>query len=562
MKKKIFLLLSMIFVLVALALSISATSPIRGKDAPTVDKTYYLVKSAASDIYTTLVSEGKSVVALDDIAVNTDPTSAETIANPFFDQFAPGAHIEFILAEDLLVEYDENKGLLLNTNVTLTITLNGHAFFISSRGRRNGLTLYNDNATVRVIGNSEIAYDEKGVAIVTRPSISNGKIVSKGTTDIYHSGKVFAWIYKGTAYFEKINGFANEEIAFIEGKSNTACASFDGCTITSANFPICSSDHMPSTFYVYNTEIMGNVSFSTLMTGTWFENTHISGNFTMDCWNVSGQVATFKNTKIDGSITTESGRTHLVFIDCTFDISKMKLGSDGGGACYALVYTSVTCENDGSLNVYKNGKGTTPVNDDSKYAQTVIDFYNDPNNKAQGHINVQTVKFEGAKYVSSCVISVSCSFCGMVTESETISSMFESLGYSVPLFGTEFYISVCVLTNQGAISRYTELTGVSIGYGFAVAAKDRLGAGVSPLDENGDVRVLEAGKVLKAELTSYGTAAMDLKVGLNEANLNTELLMTAYIYESFEDGMTISYLQDANSLVENNSFSYVTYYNH
>ena len=182
--------------------------------------------------------------------------------------------------------------------------------------------------------------------------------------------------------------------------------------------------------------------------------------------------------------------------------------------------------------------------------------------KALGHNFEWKHNYDGEKYLSGLNAAYGCTRCDLVEQQVFIGALFNTLGFSVPQFGGELSITVGYAINKNAIAEYESLTGNKISFGCAVAVKDCIGEGVAPLDENGNAIVLSRGRVVVADATSEPNSYMDVKINLTSDHIDTQLLITGYIAEMCGDGLSISYMQSNNMLVEENQFSYVSYNNH
>lgn len=545
MKRKFLLILPVLAIMCCLfALSVSAEGT----------QEYYLVQSGDSEAALSLQAQGKTNI----VEVSSLLASSSSSAGAFFANVNDGDDITFILAEDIVTNSGENQGILINKAITVSIYYNGFCHIVTNGSKCSGIALRNAGAHLKLFGTR--AMDENGSFSdkFVSPTVINGKITQEGNLDARH-GKVYVWVYGGTVYAENMRTSTGQEFVFSDSGA-TGTFEFINCACYSGSYAIGLQGQSQKTVKVENGYYAGFQAF-TVLTGSYIKNATITGSgISMDCWGISNNFWELTNCSIS-KISTSTGRTHFKLIDCEVNPSTFSLGADGGGACYVLVYTTPTCTSDGTLNVYKQGKGATPVNDDSKYAQTVTDFYADPQNKAYGHSYGWEYIFDGAKYLSTCTAQDACASCGDIAESHYIDAMFVSLGYSVPEFGTELAIIVGFAINQNAIEQYEAFTGSKINYGCVVALKDMLGEFNAPLDENGDAVVLEQGTVVKADITDTSNSYMDLKVYLTEAHMDTYLLMAGFIAETKDGALNVSYMQFDNTLVEDNAFEYISYNN-
>ena len=561
MKKLVLFLTVLTFVCFIFAVSAYA-APFGGE----VTDTFYVVASQGSEVANALTAEGKSVVVLAEIYADTRQTSG----NDWIDAFEDGDHIEFIFAENIIESVGDFKGILLNKAITLTVRYNGFVHLITDakRDKENVFVLRNGSANINLLGSSEI-YDENGEVIKNFTYSSTD--LSKNKVQIRHP-KVYCWVHDGGAYVENIRSTTGQELVYVDNDDSSADTDirntyeFVNCSLYSGTDPVGLQGQGAAHKYV---KICGgyysSMTLHTIYSGSYIKDCTV-GKFTMDCWGIPSQMLIFENVTVEGSITTYTGRTHLSFYDCNIDVTKLSLGSDGGGSCYALVYKTAGCEA-GELTVYKNGNGSTPVNgkdvnSDSRYAQTVEDFYADPANVGLGHTYDWAFNYEGARFLSALCATNECIRCGNTIDTVTVGAMFTTLGYSVPEFGSELAITVGFAINKDAIAQNEKLTGSKINYGCVVALKDRLGEFNAPLDANGDAVTLEQGNVLKADITGTDNSYMDLKVYLTEEHKDVSLLMSGFITEANDDAFGVFYMQFGNSLVENNAFEYISYNNH
>lgn len=520
-----------------------------------VTDTFYVVSSQDSEVAVNLKAQGKDVVVLSEIYASTKKDATGT----WLDNFAAGSHVELIFAENIVESINGDWGIVLNKKITLTVRYNGFSHYVTNNGRSNAFVLRHADATIRFIGTHAID-GENGQ--ISHSFNANSANPDSGNLDIYH-GKVYCWIYDGDAYAYNMRTKTGEEFIFTAADDDTSNSKINTITVHSCAVScigIAGDGDMKT--IDFKDSYIARSDFESLCTGSVIDNCVFDNNyFYMDSHGITNQMLVIKNCTLD-SVKTDTGRTHLTLIDCKINFAKFTLGSDGGGAGYALVYTSTTCENDGSLNVYKNGKGATPVNDDSRYADVVTEYYANPQNKALGHNFEWKHNYDGEKYLSGLNAAYRCTRCDLVEQQVFIGALFNTLGFSVPQFGGELSITVGYAINKNAIAEYESLTGNKISFGCAIAVKDCIGEGVAPLDENGNAIVLSRGRVVVADATNEPNSYMDVKINLTSDHIDTQLLITGYIAEMCGDSLSISYMQSNNMLVEENQFSYVSYNNH
>lgn len=564
MRKNILLTLSMLTVLCCLF----ALTAFAQEGDPDVTDTFYVVSSQDSQVALDLKSQGKEVIVLSEVYASTSGNT--TSGSDWIDGFEEGSHIELIFAENIVESVAGNTGILLAKEITLTVRYNGFVHLISNLvGVPNVFVLKHSCSKINLIGTSEI-FDENGLVI--KDFTYNSTDLSKNKVQIRHS-KVYCWVYDGDAYVENIRSTTGQELVYVDTDNSSDDPSvvntyeFVNCALYSSTDPVglLGQNSAPKIIKISG-GYYSSICLNTICTDSYIKNCGIGGRFYMDCWGISNQMLVFENTTLGGSITTATGRTNLSFYDCDFDIAKLSLGNDGGGVGYALVYTSVTCDQDGSLNVYKKGSNSIPVNskdvnNDSRYADTLAAFYANEDNYAKGHTNEVEYSFSGEKYLSAFVAKTACTKCGNVESTKTVDALFACLGVSVPEFGDHYSITLGFKVDNEAVNKYEELTGTALSYGFVAAAEKNLGAKVSPLDEQGNVISLASGKVIKADMTDDKNSYLVLNVTLTSEHADTALLMCSYIIEAKDSSLEVSYAQ-GNSIVRDNNFTYVSYNNH
>lgn len=127
---------------------------------------------------------------------------------------------------------------------------------------------------------------------------------------------------------------------------------------------------------------------------------------------------------------------------------------------------------------------------------------------------------------------------------ESVSPIFECLGYSVPTFTSPCFI-IGYKANFEALSAYENATGTVVNFGILAASKELLGS-CDPLNENGEATTLEKGKVLVAKLNrvhSYFDGAVSNFT--EEAQKDVKIVICAYATVTDKDGNVtrIEYLQ-------------------
>lgn len=573
MKKKIFItILSLIALLFALTITSYAE-----KNVPEVTHTYYLVQSLDSE-----AAQGReNVVAIDSLIGKT----ASDSVSPFFGQFADGSHVEIILLENILVAPPDGSGILINTPITVTIKYNGFIHVIDNGNKYSGFCLRNAGATLRMIGTK--AFDlNNGTEYSLTFKTPTGDI-GKGTfklngcnADAYHYGKVYCWVFAGNTYAENVRSITGQELVFSEA-SASGTYEFKNCVSDSKQTAVGLEGQSGKTVKIDGGYYDGLTAFSVL-TGSYTRNADINNGIYLNCWGITNQIWEFANCKINASLSTETGRTHFKFVDCTFknDFTFANLGSDNGGSCYALVYTSATCDKAGTLTIYKNGNGNTPVTNDSKYPDSMVEEYVNQNqpqghNYVQGEVNnnycpmgfcydatcsrcdfVGTLNWEDKEaelvthnhekivsieyrngYFEIGTITYLCASegCTSSANGSTSGSLIKWLGYSASNDGAQMCVGYELDQETIAIM---SVINPKFEIGVCAAVETTIGS-KAPLqmDENGSV--IAPKKTIKAKLNDKTVNRIDMIIKGNflSDHMQTKLLMSAYI----SNGSTICY---------------------
>ena len=547
MKKVYLFLIALLAMLCLLAFTVLAQ-----ENVPAVTDTFYVVASQDSETAIELKGEGKNVIVLAEVYASTAKGATDT----WLDNFEEDSHVELIFAENVTESIGTDWGIVLNKKITLTVRYNGFSHCVTNNGRSNAFVLRHADASIRFIGTHAIDGEDGSISHDFKVNHSKP---SDGNVDISH-GKVYCWVYDGDVYAYNMRTSTSEEFIFTTVDDDTSNSKINTITLHScASNWIGISGDGDKKIIDFKDSYIRKHDFETLCTGSVIDNCVFGDDyFYMDSHGVSGEMLVIKNCKL-GTVKTDTGRTYLTLIDCDFDINNLKLGSDGGGKGYALIYTTVTCEKDGELNVYRNGGGTTPVNskdvnDDSKFAQTVIDFYANPENYAVGHNIEWSDSFAGEKYISEYTAIKGCTKCGDVVETVTLDALFTNLGYSMSLDG-KGGIVVGYLVNVDDITTYEKITGKTLKYGVFVTLKNNIGDN-SIFDENG----VCAQGVISAEIYEKSFAAFELKVlgFTTDAQKNTKLAIGAYVAETKDGTTDYSYIQ-GNKPNENEKYDFVSY---
>ena len=553
--KKLLTILSIVALMCMLfAVSVSAEKEITG-----VTDTFYIVSSQDSEAALQLKSEGKQTVVLSEIYSSTKAT-AET---DWICGFAEGSHIELIFAESIVEEVNDYVGILLNKKITLTVRYNGFCHLITNKGANNAVgpresvfVLKHSNAAINFIGSSNI-YNEDGT--FNKNFTYNPNDLTSNNVDVRH-GKVYCWIFDGDAYAENIRSTTGEEFVYVDSDNSSADAAkvnsyeFVSCALRSNGMGIgLLGEGSAEKILKIDSCFVSNVEAQTIRTGTYFKDSEL-GNFTMDCWTIKNNLATFENCII-GNITTKSGRTHLKLVNCTY--GKISAGADGGGDSFIMIFKTADCENAGTYELVRS----TSKNSTFPW-QDMVDEFNAENGAALGHAEKQSISFAGSKFLSNCTSTVACTRCGSTTSQQVIDPLFTCLGFSY--FENPSSPSICIgfKINYNGVEQYEALSGAELDFGVVAASQNNLGTGNAPLDENGNPVSLNSGSVIKVSLgeeIDSTLGAFTMKIILTEAHADTALLMSGYIMETKDGANTVYYMQKGNAIVSDNAYDYVSY---
>ena len=135
--------------------------------------------------------------------------------------------------------------------------------------------------------------------------------------------------------------------------------------------------------------------------------------------------------------------------------------------------------------------------------------------------------------------------------------LFTFVGYSTPEKSDSYGIVVSFTVNLDAVENYEGLTNKTVSYGFVAAAKDNLGAN-NPLDTNGNTVTLEKGAVVKAEVSRDYCAYDFVLTGMNETQIDTQLVFATYVTVTKDGETSVVYLQETQKTENLNSISYST----
>ena len=278
---------------------------------------------------------------------------------------------------------------------------------------------------------------------------------------------------------------------------------------------------------------------------------------------------------IDATNVTTSfvtGANHYVFTNCKF--GTITAQGDRNGAAnirlYDCTYTSVTPTGDKGTNVY-DYKSADCENPATVKLYTLDDkngSYDEAyslENPKLGHgfdaskiIGVSYESYlEKGTYTSNCIRCEN----GIAKESvPSAEALYNFVGYSTPEDGS-YGIVASFSVNKKAMELYESKTGKSLSYGIVAGAKSLLGDN-NPLDKDGNTVTLEKGSVIKAEITREYVSYDFIITGMNENQLDAELVIATYVEITEKDGENVTksvvYLQSTQKTENLSVISYNT----
>lgn len=560
-----------LMLLIAIALTICAlTATISAEESNAEPIKYHLVQSLDSEAALKLIEAGEeNIVAIDSLIGST----ASGATSPFLGTFPDGSHIELVLAENIITSTSDNTGILINTAITVTVRYNGFTHFVSNSGRLNNFTLRHAGAKLCLYGThgldengSTFSIDSEGKVTSTfkTPSVSNGVLTGESNVDIRH-GKVYVWVFDGDVYAENMRTVTGEEFVYSENDDSSADTAVDN----TYEFVNCASNSnsvavgLQGKDNAKKTILTTNCYFSrfqgyTVLSGSMCTDTYF-GKVEMDCWGITNQLWEFENCII-GQIATSSGRTYLQLTDCTFDLSKISLGSDGAGKSYMYVITSADCENASSKLVYLNGNmtgyadetyvptpalghSTTEPSDNDCTTISLCDRCKStlPALDSEHKYIITAITYES--YASKGVIVRNCSACASAEEKTSeAEEIIVALGYSTN--GTDgiaggYSINIEALEAYNEINPTKKLTfGVVMMNPYYLKDKDTFftSSKVVNFDD------LSKGAIqISMTTTSYSTLGFSIE-GFEGYLAELELVISAYIYAEGDE--SVEFVQD------------------
>ena len=541
MKRKIIITLALALFIV-LALCVTAFAE---ENVPEVTHEYYIVQSLDSEIVQDLISQGISADSIITLDTHFTTTNGGT---SFFDSddFPEGSHIQYTFAESVYASVADYQGVLLNKKITVTVIYNGFTHYISDSTRENVFVLRHPDAKLRLIGSNGM--QDKNDTSYINATISNGKITNDKTSDAeqktnldFRHGKVYAWVFDGDVYCENIRSFTGEEAVYTcDGTDKSADEyEFVNCVLNGYKNVIALEGKNYRKIIKIDGGYYSKMLCYTISNGSYIKNA-IVGSYTMDCWEDINQVLVLQNTKID-AISTATGRTDFLMIDCEFSISNVTgFGSDTGGKTVFVLVTSADCENAPQVDVYV-GSATAKYTYDY-YVANVTSLEGKSDSKA---IDVEVEEAKGHTKAGKATAleytdgfnakgyyCYDCSVCEKNYSEQTAKPIFTAKGYSYKLDTTNGHgIAGGYEVNHTALNEYQEFTGKVVEFGVVMFNVNSEQAQVSEkLFENGLITLTQNAIQVSATSSIYSTITFKINGFKGEA-LNYELAIALYVNE-------------------------------
>ena len=298
--------------------------------------------------------------------------------------------------------------------------------------------------------------------------------------------------------------------------------------------------------------------------------TLLVGEAKFDSWHNHGNVessAVFENldfSNVKSSFIT--GANHYTFTDCKFSSISIQGDRNGPGVHYfydceytsitptgdkgaqIYVYESADCENAATLKLYTADDKTGSYDEAYSLEHPKLGHGFDAS-KITG-VSYESYLEKGT-YTSHCVRCES----GIASESiPSAQELFVFLGYSTPEDGS-YGIVASFTVNQKAVSEYEALSGKALSYGIVAGAKSKLGDN-NPLDASGNTVSLENGSVVKASIDKSYVAYDFVLTGMNENQLQVELVIATYVVVTEGENVSVAYLQETQKTENLSIISY------
>ncbi len=422
---------------------------------------------------------------------------------------------------------NQSNCLKISAAATVTVRFNGHSWWFTHNDAYDAFAVYNENATLNLIG--------------TKAKNPDGTIKELGTNykgseineniDVY-SDFVIVYLAGGKLHCENLAAFCTEETiyqkdGFLSGKAEAEFIDCSMLTNAAGMYTIGLAGKASSNNNLrIDGGLYGSICAHNLLDNSYIKNATVkqtanSNALYLDSWQ-DRNVYNFpvENSIIDGRYWGEGDSNIVVGKNSSFGTLYLK-GDNSGGAYVELIdstYTSVdfagkdgqltvmtspTCETAGAKTVF-NKDGSTP---DAEYATL---------NPAKGHTIANGTSVSYTNYAANGYYTGVCDVCGKDGTEKTASApaLFESLGYSCISDGT-------YSVTQGYKINKEMLAFMSDGFEYGmIAYVNASGNAVSPkgLQNSLDMKLT----------ANYDTFTMKV-IGIPEANIETKIVFCAYV---------------------------------
>lgn len=439
-------------------------------------------------------------------------------------------------------------------NLTGDTTIDDNLAFKGDANVIFNLNGYNLNSTRTGSGN---VY--QGFIFVNSQNCSvtfNGVKEADGTIrNTVTSSDLFAYCQGGTITCKNVNVSSGEEMFYTRDSSLSTAIQLDGGTYTvRSGDPFINCKNIGKGTYFKNCTLVATKKQIEI-------DDNCSNEYRDSAYGGTGYEILFENVDMAG-FTIKSGTSlqNFVFKDLVnnldsdtgndFTLFSVELGSDRHSSVatsQAVIINSPSCMKEGSSTI-KTYTASTPVT-------TVLEkTAHTPSNKVVG------IAYDS--YLSEGVYKCACKAegCTALLDGESAPALFQLKGYSTPENGS-YGFTVSYIVNKVAIYEYEEMTGKTLSYGIVAGAKVNLGD-QNPLDKNGNEVTLEKGNVVKAEVGRDFTSYDFRLSGLNENQLDLELVIATYVEVTEGEGEDIAtsivYLQKTQLTENLGTISYNT----
>ena len=470
-------------------------------------------------------------------------------------------------------EPNKSNCLRINTASTVTVKFNGYSWWFTRDDAYDAFVVYNENATLNLIGTK--AKNPDGTVKELGTNYKGSEI--NENIDVY-SDFVIVYLAGGKLHCENLAAYCTEESiyqkdTYVSGRAELELV--DSSIYTNSNYmytvsiagkgnsnnnlridgglygSICAHNLLDNS-YIKNATVKEVANGNALLLDSWkgrnsyylpIENSVIDGRYSGegDSNIIIGKNSSFGILWLKGD---SSGGTFMELIDCTYESvdfnGNMKTGQ-------LTVYTSANCENAGTKIVY----------DINNVAGVVDESYSAP---ATGHkldeSKIIDIVYES--YLEKGFYKSSCTLCGEENITEGTASapaLFTCLGYSAQEYANGG-ISISFVINKNAIEEYTEITGNSLSYGVFASSQKRAqdDQGTDKEIVNADGTVIDG--VASVDFSKYDYDIFAIKIiGFEtEEHKNVQLALGAYVIANGK----VSYLQEGKP-AEGNLYCYTSF---